>query len=1097
MTDGHVTPEIREEYSVQIPALQLLNALGWSYLSAAECVVARGGNQEVVLRSVLIDELRKRRFEYRGESHFLSPNAINQIVRELSSVALQEGLGTATEVLYNKITLGVTVTEFIDGNKHSPTIPVIDWQDVGNNSLIVTEELEVMSSEGTHTRRPDIVCFVNGLPLVVIEAKRPVSGNPVKSMIAEGISQSLRNQKPDEIPKLFAYSQLLLSISGTDASYGTTLTPRKFWTNWRDEVFAEDYFHEVKNRPVDKVFKDAVFTGRPARIRQHFEKKWSSECLPSEQDRMMVSLLSPERLLEFIRFFILFDSKSGKVAARYQQVFGIKATIKRLQVRRQSGKSGKSGGRAGGVIWHTTGSGKSFTMVFLCKALLLHPALKNCRMVVVTDRVGLEKQLSKTFLSGGAFGSTLTSIKVGEKSKATSGRDLAKRIGQGRERIIFAIINKFLTATKQKHCYNTSEDMIVLVDEGHRSHGGEGHERIRKALPNAAYISFTGTPLLKDDKTANKFGPIIHAYTMQRAIEDKTVTPLLYEERKPELEVNEKAIDNWFEKITAALSDQQKSDLKKKWGRKGPVSRSDNRIQLIAWDIAVHFKENFKDMGQGLKGQVAADSKQSAIRYNKYLDETGHVSSAVVISPPDTREGHEAVDENTLPEVQQWWKDNIKGDGESYEREVIENFSTPGAPDLLIVVDKLLTGFDEPCNAVLYIDKPLKNHNLIQAIARINRLHDAKKFGLLIDYRGILRELDTAIEQYQDLASRTQGGYDIDDIDGIYREAGTEYKKLPMLHDRLTGLFSEVRNKADREQYRQLLVPRYAEDVNGQSYDTRQSFREDFYQALTAYGICLGVALSSHIFFEDTAFSDEDITRYKKDLQWYSELRKIARQDAQETIDYSAYEEQISRLVDKHVVGAGIEEPEGVYEVNKLGNGDSPDNWSEEKTRNETDIIRTRVKKTIKQDLADDPYAQAVFSKLLKQAIAEAKALFDYPKKQYLLFRSFEKRVKERDIEGMPAALTGNKHARAIYGLFMLHLDQPDQDSHVEDVFFIVETVMATVAEHSLNTQNIESAIRKVLLPYLFGRVGLDKAKVLIEEVLNITRILHSRGKLR
>ena len=1095
MVDSAVTPETKEEYSVQIPALRLLSALGWSYISAADCLAARGSQKEVVLRGVLIDELRKRRFEYKGKSYPLSSNAIDQIARELSTVGLQEGLETANEALYNRITLGVTVTEFIDGKKHSPTIPVIDWEDIPNNSLIVTEELEVMSSGGTHTRRPDIVCYVNGLPLVVIEAKRPVSGNPDKFMIAEGISQSIRNQRPDEIPRLFAYSQLLLSISGTDARYGTTRTPLKFWANWRDEEFDEACFHEIKNRPADEGFKTAVFTGRPARIRQFFEDQWSGECLPSEQDRMMVSLLSPVRLLEFIRFFILFDSKVGKVAARHQQVFGIKAMIKRLQVRRSGG------GREGGVIWHTTGSGKSFTMVFLCKALLFRPALQSCRMVVVTDRVDLEKQLAKTFLMGGAFGSTITSLKEGEKSKATSGRDLARRIGQGRERIIFTLIDKFLTATKQKNCYNPSEDMIVLVDEGHRSHGGEGHERMRKALPNAAYIAFTGTPLLKNNKTANKFGPIIHAYTMQRAIEDETVTPLLYEERKPELDVNEKAIDNWFEKITATLSDKQKSDLKKKWGTKGPVLGSDNRIQLIAWDIAVHFNDNIKTISQELKGQVATDSKRSAIRYSKYLEETGLVSSAVVISPPDTREGHKAVDESELPEVQQWWKDNVKGDAESYEREVIEDFSTPGAPDLLIVVDKLLTGFDEPRNAVLYIDKPLKNHNLIQAIARVNRLHDAKKFGLLIDYRGILKELDTALEQYQDLASRTQSGYDIDDIDGIYREVSNEYKKLPLLHDRLVGLFSEVGNKADSEQYRQLLVPRYAEDENGQSYDTRQRFREDFYQALTEYGMCLGVALSSRGFFEDTAFSEEDIVKYKQDLKWYSELRRIARQDAQEAVDYSAYEDQIRKLVDRHVVGAGIKESEGVYAVGELGQGDGPDSWSKEKTRNETDIIRTRVKKTIEQELADDPYAQLVFSALLKKAIAEAEAQFDYPEKQYLLFKSFEEQVNKRDIEDMPSALNGNKHARAYYGLFRIHLDQDaqgdeDQTSRVEDAFFIDKTVKAAVAEHSLSPRNIEAAVRQALLPYLFERIGLDKAKELIEEVLKITRVGLSRGEL-
>ncbi len=1006
LPENGLTPETREEFSAHIPALRVLSALGWTYLDPASSVAARGGTQDVVLTSVLVDQLRKRRFEYKGKLYPLSTNAIDQIVRELAAPPLHEGLLTANEKLYNKLTLGVTVTEFIEGKKHNPTIPVIDWDDPASNSFIVTEEFEVLSSGGTHTRRPDLVCFVNGLPLVVIEAKRPDSGNPNKSMIDEGISQNIRNQKNDEIPRLFAYSQLLLSISGTEGRYATTKTPKKFWTGWREEEFDEAHFAGIKNTPVSDAVKNAIFATRPPKFRSYFESLWAARELTTDQDRMLISLLGKDRLLEFVRFFILFDRKVGKIAARHQQAFGIKALIGRVNKRKPDG------GREGGVIWHTTGSGKSFTMVFLCKALLLHNSLKECRVVVVTDRIDLEDQLSKTFLSGGAFGSAVATKKEGEKAKVSSGRDLANRIGHGKERIIFTIIAKFHTASKLPECHNPSENMIVLVDEGHRSHGGEGHERMRKALPNAAYVAFTGTPLLKKDKTTNKFGPIVHAYTMQRAVEDGAVTPLLYEERKPELEVNEKAIDNWFDKITVALSERQKTDLKKKWGKKCPVYGSANRIELIAWDIAVHFDENFKKLDMGLKGQIATDSKRAAITYKKALDATGLVSSAVVISPPDTREGHEDVDESVLPEVQQWWKDHVGHDAEGYERRVIEDFSTEGKPDLLIVVNRLLTGFDEPRNAVLYIDKPLKDHELIQAIARVNRLHDAKEYGLLIDYRGILKELDTAIAQYQDLASKTQGGYDIDDLQGLYSQVSTEYKRLPSLHDKLWACFAAVENRQDLEQYRQILVPRYGEDPEGNSYDTRQSVREDFYEALTNFGLCLKVALSSRTFFEDGSFTEALIETYKNDLRFFTNLRKIAKQDAQETVDYSAYEDQIRRLVDKHVVGAQIHEGGGVILVNELGKAEDPKKWSEEKTRNETDIIRSRLKKTIQQDLADDPYAQAVFSELLKQAIAEAAAMFNHPYKQYMLFKDFEQKVSDRTLETVPDSFGSNKHAK-------------------------------------------------------------------------------------
>ena len=1084
------SPNTAEQYSAHVPALATLMTLGWEYLPADKCTMLRDGNKAVILKGVLIDELKKRRFDFKEQSHSLSNNAIDQIVRDLSTPKMQEGLGEANEKLYHMLTLGITVTEFVEGKKHSVTVPIINWAEPEKNSFFVTDELEVLTTDGTRTRRPDIVCYVNGLPLVIIEAKRPDSGNPNKSMVDEGISQTIRNQKNDEIPHLFAYSQLLLSISGTNGRYATTKTPKKFWASWHEEEFGEEHFGRIKNTPMPLEDRDTLLFGRPQAVQRHFKRLWDDEQFVTDQDRLLISLLSKDRLLEFIRYFIIFDRKIGKVAARYQQAFGIKALLKQISTFRPDG------GREGGVIWHTTGSGKSFTMVFLCKALLLREALAECRIVVVTDRVDLEKQLARTFLTGGALGLMDSGRREENKAKASTGRDLAKRIGQGSERVIFSIINKFGTASKLPECYNPSENIIVLIDEGHRSQSGENHERMKKALPNASYIAFTGTPLLKNDKTTNKFGPIIHAYTMQRAVEDGTVTPLLYEERRPVLDINDTAIDKWFDKITGDLSDKQKSDLKEKYSKKGQVYGAQERINLIAWDIAAHFEENFKALNNGLKGQLATDSKLSAIRYKKALDATGKVTSAVVISPPDTREGHEDVDESELPEVQQWWKDNVHDEPEEYERKIIEDFGEEGPPDLLIVVDKLLTGFDEPKNAVLYIDKPLKQHNLIQAIARVNRLHEEKKHGLLIDYRGILKELDTAITEYQNLAERTQGGFDIDDLEGLYTEVSTEYKRLPALHDALWAIFEEVKNQSDREQYRQLLIPVFETDDDGESVDINQKRREDFYDALTDYGMCLKVALGSQSFFEDPSITEAQIGRYKKDLKFFSELRRTAKQDAQETIDFSAYEDQIRKLVDRHVVGEDIRDADGVYLVNELGLKDDPEEWSEEKLRNETDLIRSRLKRTIEQELADDPFAQAHFSELLKQAIAEADALFEHPFKQYALFKDFEADVHDRSISSIPDKIADNKHARAYFGI--LAMTEPEGDrSEFAKISLSLDTIVTTaVAENSLNPQNIEAAIRKNALPILFKAIGLEKAKSAIEKLIEVTRIGLSRGEL-
>ncbi|WP_334190223.1 type I restriction endonuclease subunit R [Noviherbaspirillum sp.] len=1076
-------PNTAELYSAHIPALATLVSLGWRYMSAADCLTARGGNSGVILRNVLVEELRRRTFEYKGKTYPLSTNAIDHIVRDLSAPALNEGLMKANEKLYNALTLGITVTEFVDGKKHSVTVPIIDWKRPLTNSFIVTEELEVLAVAGTHTRRPDIVGFVNGIPLLVIEAKRP-DGNASKSMVDEGISQMLRNQSQEEIPNLFAYAQLLMSVGMTDGRYGTTKTIRKFWSQWREEVFTEDHFIAVKNDALSIDPRAELLKDQVSEVRHHFQHLWSNEQAVTAQDRLLISLCRPERLLHLVRTFVLFDRKVGKIVARHPQYFGIKALLDRIKGIRPDG------GREGGVIWHTTGSGKSFTMVLLCKALLIDDDLKACRVIAVTDRRDLEKQLAANFTTGGAFG---YDTKDATGAKAQSGRDLAKRIGKGTERIIFTIINKFAGAAKLPECHNDTADMIVLVDEGHRSQGGENHERMRSALPNAAYVAFTGTPLLKDDKTANKFGRIVHAYTMQDAVADGTVTPLLYEERKPILDINEKAIDNWFEKITDGLSDSQKNDLKKKFGTKGPVYGSDNRIALIALDIATHFKTNFKDMDLGLKGQLATDSKRSAIRYKKALDATGLVSSAIVISPPDTREGHSEVDEAELPEVLQWWIDNVKVDPEEYERQIIEDFGTEGRPDILIVVDKLLTGFDEPRNAVLYIDKKLEQHNLIQAVARVNRLHEQKPYGLLIDYRGILKSLDTALTEYQNLAEKTQGGFDVDDIENLYNNVSTEYKRLPSLHSELWAIFASVKNRSDIEQYRRVLVPHLEGDADNLEIDRNQKAREDFYEALTAFGMCLRVALGSRSFFEDGSISEKQIATYKRDLKFFTNLRKIVKQDAQETVDFTTYEEQIRKLVDRYVIAEDVQSVDGVLIVNDLGKEALPETWPTEKTRNESDIIRSRVRKTIEQELADDPYAQLYFSELLKHAIAEASSQFDHPYKQYILFKDLEEKLKGRQVDDTPSALENRGHASAYFGVMRLEVGDAvvmgdQQNDYIAAALDIEEAVRDAVAENSLNPQNIEAAIRKALLPRLYALTGLDRAKSITDRLVEITR---------
>ncbi len=351
-------PNFREEQSAKIPALTLLTNLGYQFIPPSECMAMRGNKTTVILPQILRKVLSFKTYSFMGKDRHLSQAAIDKIVQELANPAMNEGLKAANEKLYNALTYGISVTEFVAGKKANPTIQIIDWDTPENNQFHFTEEMEVDNARGTGKRIPDVVCFVNGLPWVVIEAKRPDSSINGKPTITEGISQNIRNQKVDEIPHLFAYSQLLLSINGHDGLYGTCGTPEKFWAKWKEEEITESTFERLKNTPLNDAQLNAIFSHRTAAVKDEYLSLIAGgDLVVTDQDRLLVSLLRHDRLLELTRLFTLFDKKAGKIVARYQQVFGIKALVERIT------SFDEKGARNGGVIWHTTGSGKSFTMV--------------------------------------------------------------------------------------------------------------------------------------------------------------------------------------------------------------------------------------------------------------------------------------------------------------------------------------------------------------------------------------------------------------------------------------------------------------------------------------------------------------------------------------------------------------------------------------------------------------------------------------------------------------------------------------------------------------------------------------------------------------
>jgi len=922
-------PSFREELISQIPALQLLVNLGYSYINPGRALAQRDGRlNEVLLEAILARQLAAiNSFEAKGKTHKFSADNIRRAVQRLKDERY-DGLIPTNERVYNLLTLGVSLPETIDGDTKSYQLHYIDWQHPENNMLHVSDEFVVERSHSRETRRPDLVLFVNGIPLVVIECKRP----DLDKAIEEGISQMLRNQRDDEIPRLFVFSQLLLVLNTNAALYATTGTARKWWSVWREQADTEAEIHRLINLRLDRVGKYRLYGHRPdaAAVGAYFDRlEQAGERLPTQQDRAIYHLLRPERLLELIYGFLVFDAGDKKVA-RYQQYFAIEATLA------QVAKRTAEGNRAGGLIWHTTGSGKSLTMVMLAKALTLQPDVEDPRVVLVTDRVDLDDQIWGTFK---ACGKAVV--------KAQSGAELAKLVADGKASLITTVINKFDTAAR-RNTRSDSDTIFVLVDESHRTQYGGFHAKMRQVFPNACYIGFTGTPLKKPEKsTARRFGGFIHTYTMQQAVDDGAVVPLLYEGRMAELAVNGGAIDRWFERVTARLTDEQKRDLKRKLSCNEEISAAEQRIQQIAYDITRHYADNFK--GKGFKAQLAASSKATALLYKRYLDEWGEVTAEVVISPPDTREGNAEVDETGVPEVQNFWKRMMQrfGSEDNYNREMRNLFGREDGIDILIVVDKLLTGFDEPRNTVLYIDKPLKEHSLLQAIARVNRLFEGKDFGLVIDYRGVLGELNAALNTYSALTE-----FDRDDVEDIVTDVRAEIERLPTLHAAVWTIFAGVTNTGDAESMQRHLEPE----------DRRQAF----YVALADFARSLKVALGSVAFYTDTPRAMIDT--YKRDFKAFHHLRQAVQRRYAETIDYGEYEQRIRGLIDTHIASTDV------LAITKQVNIFDAEAFAEEVERvhgaaAKADTIANRIKKTLIERMEQDPATFRRFSQMIDDTI--------------------------------------------------------------------------------------------------------------------------------
>lgn len=1001
------------------PAIELLQSMGYIYISPEDCEKQRGSKYHVLLKDILRGQLRKlNRYTYAGAENEFSAANIERAMDELDE-PLIDGLVRTSEKIYDALLLGKSYPETVGGGKSlSFNLKYIDWEHPENNLFHVTEEFAVESQDKRHDARPDIVLFINGIPFAVIECKAPhVSAD-------QAVEQMIRNQQADYIPQLFKYAQIVMATNKNAVKYATTGTPKKFWNVWKEE---------------DKAFA------------QNALEKLVPDRMPTEQDRNIISLLSQERVMELIRYFILFDANVKKIA-RYQQYFAIKEIIKTIK------EKDSKGNRQSGVIWHTQGSGKSLTMVMLAKHILMELSSCNPRVVIVTDRKELDGQIATTFAH--------TRL---NPARATSGRHLVELVTSGKADVITSIINKFITA-ERLDAKNYSRDVFVLIDESHRSNYGAMATKMRTVFPNACYIGFTGTPLMKREKnTMAKFGKLIHKYTIRDGVEDGAIVPLIYEGRFVEQRVDEENIDMWFKQTTKRLTDAQKEDLRQKWSSIRRLTSTDARIKRIALDINNHFELGFKDTG--FKAMLATNYKRDAVRYLECFEKFGDLTCAVVISPPDMRESVDDMDEGTDDKVVAYWNKmmNRYGDADTYE-EAMKNKFCDGEIDILIVCSKLLTGFDAPICQVLYIDKELKEHGLLQAIARTNRLREGKEYGLIVDYRGLIQKLDAAMDMYSGAGLEN---FDSGDLKGVVVDVLEALGQLRDAYTNLIDLFDDVKNKEDTEAIEVALAD--------------EKKRESFYNLLCAFGRALNLVLNSDQVY--AAIPKDELKRYQDTFVFFSKVRRSVKIRYCDAIDNSEYEPLMQNLLDTHLSVAGLKQLTNPVDIlNK-------DDFERElvelgSLRAKADAITSRLSRSISAKYTENPAYYDSFSKRIKDALEQYKEKVISEAEYLAKMRSImEDYHAGKSSVSYPESIKHNVHAQAFYGVLSALFDEAQVEDMTADFAAEIATeITAIVTKHSqvdwTNNQTIHDRISQDI-DDLFYDYEKDRGLILDFEVID------------
>ena len=975
-----------------------------------------------------------------------TPTLITKALDKLDKAAALGGSKTlydANREVYSLLRYGARVSPGV--SKHTVTVHLIDWKNPAANHFAIAEEVTVT---GKNTKRPDIVLYVNGIAVGVLELKRSTVS------VAQGIRQNLDSQKKDFIQSFFSTVQLVMAGNDTEGlRYGVIETPEKYWLRW----------------------KEAGAPGDDA----------STSTLLAE----LGHLCAPGRLLELIHDFVVFDAGVKKIC-RHNQYFGVKEARKHV------------GRREGGIIWHTQGSGKSLTMVWLAKWIR---ELQNVdgRVLIVTDRTELDEQIEMVFKG------------VDEDIYRTSdGADLAASLRDPAKSLICSLIQKFGSSDEGNiHDYVTKlrshmaadspppGEIFVFADECHRTQSGKLHRAMKAIIPGATLIGFTGTPLLRADKqrSIEIFGPYIHTYKYDEAVDDGVVLDLRYEARDIDQDITSEAkIDQWFDSKTKGLSDLAQAQLRQRWGTMKKVTSSLPRIREIVADILMDMETRDRlKSGRG-NAMLVSDSVYAACRFFEAFRETELKDRCAIVTSysPTTadikgEETGEGLTEKLLKHgvyrkmlADHFGEDEDKAmhKAEQFEQEVKRRFvNEPGQMKLLIVVDKLLTGFDAPPATYLYIDKNMQDHGLFQAICRVNRLDgDDKEYGYIIDYKDLFKSLEGAIQDY---TGEAFDGYDREDVKGLLKDRLEQgRKRLEETREAVKALCEPVEPPRDTEAY----LRYFCHDGKGLAANERK--RLTLYRSVAAFLRAYANLANEMI---EAGYTEAERHAIRDEVAHYEKVRQEVKLASGDYVDLKVFEPAMRHLLDNYIraedsevisafddmtlVDLLIRDGEGAIGSLPEGIRGSP--------RAVAETIENNVRRLIVDEMAVNPMyyekMSAVLDALIRRRREEAIEYEDYLKKVIELAEqvkrgegggSYPERIKTRALraiyDNLPEELLRKKVAEGT------DAEEPDDAGDPRELVALAvdravrRAKMADWRGHPIKERRIGAAIQAALGPY-------------------------------